>query len=356
MFFTKKVVLAAALMGALSTSGKANNELNNIYWAMIQKGLLTKSDLIQTKKDFDPDSNEAKRIVFTKQNKCTRVVKFFKEAKKFNQAIAGLDVRKAMIVGIADAALESCEKIPQIILPDAYVEVEGEGVTIQMKAKGKPLAEYDIYSMSHADIKRIFSSVGHQTGNLHRLSLKHFDGMLLKHPDSHGNNVFYDEKTDQVYWIDVDNIKLQEGESNALSSDMLFKNFLGDKISDERTYSYFLPRLNNNLTDTEKATFRKMAGDSIVSINNPKSLAFLQNINNDIKKKLIDQALPTLGFLEKKIVAAEAYGKSYTEALRTGKEIYNKYIEINYQKYLNLVHYLKILGWQGEVYPDPKMA
>lgn len=187
---------------------------NTVLQELKNRHLVSESATI--KKTLKPDSGlpafsaNAGYVMFIKNANETVVAKVFKDIGGYHGELKGYNNSIPHQETVNEFRQNSNIAIPIIIQLKKAVVFRNPnggddiGVFLLEKARGKSLDDYikHINGMTDDEIKTVFSNTGEQFGSLDSLMFAK-GNTTLQHSDSFGSNIFYDGKTNQVYWIDI---------------------------------------------------------------------------------------------------------------------------------------------------------
>ncbi|MGN6670907.1 MAG: hypothetical protein ACTHJ4_05150 [Candidatus Nucleicultricaceae bacterium] len=304
-------------------------------------------------------------LIFIKdKNSCPMVAKVFRNLEDFLLENKQLKEEDAYI-GTVNELKTSCDyPLPIITRRLGKIELEGVGVILLEKAKGKTLK--DIYmnleSMQDSKIKEIYHTIGTQFGELDSLMFanKH---QILFHSDGHHGNFLYDEKDKQLYWIDTAGIKFVEDYSEIPNLKLFSQNLnnasqsLSIKQKLQEALTKFQDEIEKNLTlqpQLEKDIMRLRMG---TIEQNPSILKILQSLPENDKKLFLELLQPVISLFKKQLLALQSFGEGYCEKNHRAKNVFNKYLELKenvLERGKTLNYYIILINKFEEVLDHPK--
>ena len=294
-------------------------------------------------------------IIFIKdKSTCPLVAKVFKFSEDFVKENNQMKIEDAYIEVINELRVTCNYPLPIITRRQGDIVVENVGVILMEKAKGKPLSEIfqTLESLDDHKIKEIFNNVGAQFGALDNLMYTNKNEVLF-HSDGHLGNFVYDEKKNQLYWIDIAGLLLLKRASE-LPDLKLFQNlntvnltFLPVSKKIHEDFKKSLVELENKptLPTNVKEMLSKLTVYAIES--NFRTLDVLKSLPSEDKTLVINTLQPSISLLKKRVLALKSFGEGYSQKNPIGKDIYNENVKKlqndeteskTIQFYINLIH------------------
>lgn len=185
---------------------------HNILQGLKDKGLISPNT--QVKKIIKPRlSRFTSDILYLKDGGTddSFVVKVFHSVDDFEKEKRDFEQVPKYANAVQELRLKCNCKLPIItksrggvILGQQYGFDKDTAVIVLEKAKGQTLGEYidRIPQMSEDEIRNVWSKIGEQFGSLDYLMWQKDENILINE-DNHSENFIYDEKKDDLYWIDT---------------------------------------------------------------------------------------------------------------------------------------------------------
>lgn len=274
-----------------------------------------------------------KMIFFVDPDGTESVGKVFKRKSDFLRENEAIDNFQNIIQNINRYG-ESKPPFPLICNKKGHLTLNGVNVILFDKAQGQTLDElYGLNFLKTPDskIREDFFSIGQHFGALDKFMQTESKSILIQ-GDSRGANFMYDDKNKQLYWIDLDELRVERKVSGIDKLDFLTKKMEEDTLS----------KIHNFI-------FRDLAFELIFSESLPQDMKNKQSSLSSAKDyapyvKYIPQKQITplrkklkklLVKFNKETLMVEAFGRGYIEQYPGGKEAYNSWIEQHSQHLLS---------------------
>lgn len=166
-------------------------------------------------KVITPRSMNTDRVIFitdvTDKGSQKLAAKIFKGILPYEEEKGQFLLMHEYVNIVTSLSKEYDKKLPLLMEYKGTIIESGKGVILLTKTKGKSIKEISngLPETPDAQVQKIFNNIGAQLGHLDSLSFIKNKNRLI-HPDSHLENFTYDEKTDQLYWLDTAGLKLKE--------------------------------------------------------------------------------------------------------------------------------------------------
>lgn len=290
------------------------------------KSLKRKKDVSQSsrvKKTIIPQSAHAERVIIIESNTCQRALKVFKEETRFQEESEELLGLKD-IVKFVNQMHDCMPDLPILAGFTGTSQAGGKGVMMMEAAKGETLADAylkNLKDIPDEKIKMVFLSIGKQFGTLDTLMLKETKKVLV-HGDSHGGNFTYDEKTGQLYWIDLEGTQLVEDTSTIRSLEFL-SNLLYEALPKQ------IVIVMNGLLKNKSEAIPTEDYQTIESIRFPKFevfLTYLKYLNDEDLEIVREYFMNASQIRKKELLAIKSFADAFVEANPNAMEPYNDLI------------------------------
>lgn len=312
------------------------NRITDILNAFIELGQL--SDDVEYCKVIElpvGKTTYAKEIIFVKNNESSKVIKTFKKVDDYEKEISTLEEDRVLVNYINQFPGIDKVNIPKIIVSSGFYRDDNNSIwaVIQNEAKGKQLGEYDLLNMQDDDIRNLYQAVGRIIGNLDQF-LYNSGQILLFHPDFNSYNVFYDNETDTLYWIDVAGIAKKYNEKKEKESTMRIVSLFGNY-----TMTSYMDVVRIERAEQERRKFIKNMG-----------IGFYKHPI----KEIVDKMKNMISINKKIIFAPKGFGEGYVSAHPEAKDIYNMGISNSgiFKDNQEISTYRKIFGYSEEPEED----
>lgn len=233
--------------------------------------------------------------------------------------------------------------VPIIVEPRGSLVIGDKTVFVLDRAKGIDL--YNLFTkkfnnMSDELVQQTFFNIGEQSGNLDRLSIEKKGG-ILNHGDSHSENFLFDEKAQQLYWIDTDRSRI---EPKILSS------LAPNPDDDDRPFLLWFLFMSSpwGLEGTdERKTFEALRKDR------EEGKIKVESIDSSVISKFEN----VVKFVQKELLALKSFGEGYVKGYPDGKDAFNLAAQEDNKGWDEIIQELstiaKLLGLKKPQFIDP---
>jgi hypothetical protein len=273
---------------------------------LIAKGNPQKIKIMNTEFAFYSD-----KIIFIKDAEgCKRVGKVFKKIEEY-EIEKNFFLKETSYVHMVKSLQQNSKmKLPLLIEYKGAIDFEERGMILLTRAKGKTLRSIceGMPTLSSQRIGEIFSNVGNQLGALDALLYKRYKETLL-HPDLNLDNLLLD-KNNQLSLIDLVGIKM-----SWIPPCLITKCKFVDELRIDCIYI-------------------KQYDPSTQSFHHPVVTSFLEKCEQE-------EAIETINFLKKRLLALQSLYTGYATALRTQNlRRAGKLLQFEYNNYTNDLLYI----------------
>lgn len=301
---------------ALASEGLTPEKIKNQF---IKEGKL--SAVTEVKKVITPQSLFAEQIIIFNSDTCKSVAKVFKKLDNFmaeNKKITKMQTTIELI----NEQHKCLNDLPIISSRKGEVVIEDVGIILFEKAKGKTLDEayfHNPSSIENATIIEAFTSIGVQFGALDKFMYEGKQEVLIQ-GDSRGANFMYDEKNHQLYWIDLDELALENSASGITKIKFLDNLLLKagfDKLTNFGTNHIFWE------IDVPHEKAKEL--DTISELG--EYIPYLKYISNNKLLKLKVEFAKLMIKMHKEFLVVKSFGEGYVSAYPEGKAAYDMWLE-----------------------------